>query len=71
MSTNWKPVPIRSSDITPEAVYLNRRQFMKGAAFVAGGVLLAACAPKALRRQCLRVATYTGRKMSWACVDVI
>ena len=37
---------IRSSEITPEAVYLNRRQFMKGAAFVAGGALLAACAPQ-------------------------
>ncbi len=47
MSIRWKPEPIRSSDITPEAVYLNRRQFMKGAAVVAGGVLLAACAPQA------------------------
>lgn len=35
---------IRSSEITPEAVYLNRRQFMKGAAVAAGGLLLAACA---------------------------
>jgi sulfoxide reductase catalytic subunit YedY len=47
MSTRWTPDPIRSSDITPEAVYLNRRQFMKGAAVAAGGALLAACAPKA------------------------
>jgi sulfoxide reductase catalytic subunit YedY len=63
MSTNWKPVPIRSSDITPEAVYLNRRQFMKGAAVVAGGVLLAACAPKAAPTPVpTEVATYTGRK---------
>ncbi len=46
MSTKWKPEPIRSSDITPEEVYLNRRQFMKSAALVAGGVLLAACAPQ-------------------------
>jgi methionine sulfoxide reductase catalytic subunit len=43
----WQSPKIRSSEITPEAVYLNRRQFMKGAAVVAGGVLLAACAPKA------------------------
>ncbi len=43
----WQSTKIRSSEITPEAVYLNRRQFMKGAAFVAGGVLLAACAPRA------------------------
>ena len=47
MSTTWKPGSIRSSEITPEAVYLNRRQFMQGAAVVAGGALLAACAPKA------------------------
>jgi sulfoxide reductase catalytic subunit YedY len=46
MNNKWKPAPIRSSDITPEAVYVNRRQFMKGAALVAGGALLAACAPK-------------------------
>jgi methionine sulfoxide reductase catalytic subunit len=48
MKPRWKPEPIRSSDITPEAVYLNRRQFMKSAAFVAGGVLLAACAPQTI-----------------------
>jgi len=46
MTTKWKPEPIRSSDITPEAVYVNRRQFMKGAALAAGGALLAACAPQ-------------------------
>lgn len=46
MSTNWKPDKIRSSDITPEAVYLNRRQFMKGAAVFAAGAVLAACAPQ-------------------------
>lgn len=43
--TQWKPESIRSADITPEGVYLNRRQFMKGAAAVAAGALLAACAP--------------------------
>ena len=47
MATKWKQDPIPSSEITPEAVYLNRRQFMKGAAVVAGGALLAACAPRA------------------------
>ena len=46
MSTHWKPDKIRSSDITPEAVYLNRRQFMKGAAVFAAGAVLAACAPQ-------------------------
>jgi methionine sulfoxide reductase catalytic subunit len=35
---------IRSSEITPEAVYLSRRRFMTGAAkLLAGSVLLAAC----------------------------
>jgi sulfoxide reductase catalytic subunit YedY len=43
----WQSPKIRSSEITPEAVYLNRRQFMKGAAVVTAGALLAACAPKA------------------------
>jgi sulfoxide reductase catalytic subunit YedY len=43
----WYSPKIRSSEITPEAVYLNRRQFMKGAAVVTAGALLAACAPKA------------------------
>ncbi|CAG0972373.1 partial Protein-methionine-sulfoxide reductase catalytic subunit MsrP, partial [Anaerolineae bacterium] len=43
----WKAQPIRSSEITPEWAYLNRRQFMKGAAAVSVGALLAACAPQA------------------------
>jgi sulfoxide reductase catalytic subunit YedY len=43
----WHSPKIRSSEITPEAVYLNRRQFMQGAAAVTAGALLAACAPKA------------------------
>jgi sulfoxide reductase catalytic subunit YedY len=45
--SKWHSPKIRSSEITPEAVYLNRRQFMKGAAVVTAGALLAACAPKA------------------------
>jgi len=45
--TKWKAQPIRSSEITPEWAYLNRRQFMKGAAAVGVGALLAACAPQA------------------------
>ncbi len=47
MTGKWKQDRIPSSEITPEAVYLNRRQFMTGAAVVTGGVLLAACAPQA------------------------
>ena len=42
----WKAQPIRSSEITPEWAYLNRRQFMKGAAAMSLGALLAACAPQ-------------------------
>lgn len=40
-------IEIPSSEITPEHIYKSRRQFMKGAAFVAMGGVLAACAPKA------------------------
>ena len=36
-------IKIPSSEITPEHVYLNRRQFMKVAAFSAGALALAAC----------------------------
>jgi sulfoxide reductase catalytic subunit YedY len=37
-------VEIRSSEITPEQIYLSRRRFMKGVgALVAGSLLLAAC----------------------------
>lgn len=38
-----KPIP--SSQITPEAVYLSRRRFLKQALVVAGAAALAACAP--------------------------
>ena len=34
---------IRSSEITPEHIYLNRRQFMKAGALTAGAIALAAC----------------------------
>jgi methionine sulfoxide reductase catalytic subunit len=41
---------IRSSEITPEHLYLSRRQFLRGAgALAAGSLLLAACSPSALR----------------------
>lgn len=40
---NWPLIP--SSEITPESVYLNRRQFMRGVALVAGAAALAACGP--------------------------
>jgi methionine sulfoxide reductase catalytic subunit len=41
----WPRIP--SSEITPERTYINRRQFMKGAALAAGGLALAACAAPA------------------------
>ena len=40
-------IKIPSSEITPEHIYRTRRQFMKGAAALAGGALLASCAPGA------------------------
>ena len=38
-------IKIKSSEITPEHVYLNRRAFMKASSAAAMGALLAACAP--------------------------
>lgn len=50
-SDQFNAIPLRSSEITPERVYLSRRQFMKvaGAAIgsAAAGALLAACKPSA------------------------
>lgn len=46
MNNKFRSVPILSSDITPESVYLNRRQFIKSMGFIGlSGLLLAACAP--------------------------
>jgi len=41
----YKSVAVRPSEITPEHVYLNRRQFLKALGLVSAGALLAACAP--------------------------
>jgi sulfoxide reductase catalytic subunit YedY len=42
----YRSVPLRSSEITPEHIYLNRREFMKKAGVLgAGALLLAACGP--------------------------
>lgn len=38
-------VKIRSSEITPEHIYINRRKFMVGAGMVAAGATVAACVP--------------------------
>ena len=46
MSKKYKSVPVKSSEITPEDVYLNRREFLKAMGIVtASAALLAACAP--------------------------
>lgn len=42
----YTSVPVRSSEITPEHVYLNRRQFMKLGAAAGMGAVLAACVPQ-------------------------
>jgi len=36
-------IKIRSSEITPESVYINRRQFMKASGLIAGAFALSAC----------------------------
>ncbi len=43
MTNPFKSVPVLSSEITPKAVYLSRRDFLKAAGVVTGGALLAAC----------------------------
>ena len=40
----FKSIPIQSSEITPEHVYLSRRQFLKSMGILGAGALLAACA---------------------------
>ena len=48
-SEKFNAVPVKSSEITPEPIYLSRRQFMKVAGAAIGsaavGALLAACKP--------------------------
>ena len=51
MTNLYKSVPIRSSEITPEHVYLSRRDFMKAATVATGAALLAACAPSGVKTQ--------------------
>jgi sulfoxide reductase catalytic subunit YedY len=45
MENKLKHVAVPSSEITPEAVYFSRRDFMKVAGIAGVGALLAACAP--------------------------
>lgn len=46
MKLKSKPIP--SSEITPEGLYVSRKEFLRMAGIAVGGALLAACAPKAL-----------------------
>jgi len=45
MNTQYKSVPVKSSEITPYAQYLSRRDFLKAAGILTGSALLAACTP--------------------------
>lgn len=47
MTSQYKSVPVKSSEITPHSLYLSRREFLKAAGIVTGSTLLAACAPQA------------------------
>jgi sulfoxide reductase catalytic subunit YedY len=47
MTSLFKSIPVRSSEITPKDAYLSRRDFMKAASLATGAALLAACAPTA------------------------
>lgn len=43
MTNTFKSIPVLPSEITPKALYLSRRDFLKAAGIVTGGALLAAC----------------------------
>jgi sulfoxide reductase catalytic subunit YedY len=47
MNSQYKSVPVKSSEITPYSLYLSRRDFIKAAGLATGTALLAACAPNA------------------------
>lgn len=47
MTHPFKSVPVKSSEITPKAVYFSRRDFIKAAGVLAGSAALVACAPDA------------------------
>jgi len=46
MQNKTKSVPVLPSEITPKALYLNRRDFLRTAGVLTGSALLAACAPQ-------------------------
>jgi sulfoxide reductase catalytic subunit YedY len=49
MHNPYSSAKVKSSEITPEEVYLNRREFLKSMGYVGlSGLLLAACAPRGI-----------------------
>ena len=46
MNKTFKSIPIKSSEITPYAQYLSRRDFLMAAGIVTGSALLVGCAPR-------------------------
>ncbi len=46
MHNSYKSVPVLPSEITPKALYLSRRDFLKAAGIATGAALLTACAPQ-------------------------
>jgi len=60
MDNKLKSVPVLPSEITPQPLYLSRRDFLKAAGIGAGGALLAACAPKAASTEPSTQNNYTG-----------
>ncbi len=46
MGDKFKSVEVHPSEITPKALYLSRRDFLKAMGIVTAGSLLAACAPR-------------------------
>jgi len=47
MTEKYKSVPVLSSEITPKALFLSRRDFLKAAGIVTGSAILAACSAAA------------------------
>src|SRR5689334_13625845 len=45
MADPLKSIPVKPSEITPHALFLSRREFLKTAGLMSGAALLAACAP--------------------------
>ncbi|MFH1183534.1 MAG: hypothetical protein V1755_00650, partial [Chloroflexota bacterium] len=47
MDNMHRSVPVLPSEITPQSLYRNRRDFLKATGILGGSALLAACAPAA------------------------